>query len=103
MAINVVDGIMETMIAGSCIRDSGWRAAAAYEGERDPGGRLASIHWRSHCDSRAGTGCCLSLDHWEQYDGAANDVRVRAIISSALSAAQIVSSRDGSALRRGRR
>ncbi|REJ06190.1 hypothetical protein DY023_06875 [Microbacterium bovistercoris] len=35
MAIDVVDGVMESVIAGSCVRDAGWRSSAGYTGARD--------------------------------------------------------------------
>lgn len=86
-AIDVVDGIMETVIAGSCVRDAGWRASAAYEGERDEHGwppqeyplaitlRLAHWEW-----------VLSQIDRWRPYvtDGAADDADVRTRISAAL-------------------
>ena len=90
MAIDVVDGVMDTVIAGSCVRDAGWRAAAAYKGERDALGwpprehplaitlRLAHWEW-----------VLSQLDRWEPYvtDGAGDDADVRAIISTAIAEA----------------
>ena len=89
MAIDVVDGIIETVIAGSCARDAGWRAAAAYEGDRDSYGwpprehplaitlRLAHWEW-----------VLLQLDRWAEYaiDGAGDDAGARSIISAAVAA-----------------
>ncbi len=87
MAIDVVDGVMETVIAGSCVRDAGWRASAAHEGERDGYGwpprdhplaiTLRLEHWEW---------VLAQLDRWEPFvtDGAADDSDVRAMISAAL-------------------
>jgi hypothetical protein len=87
MAIDVVDGVMATVIAGSCVRDAGWRASAACEGEHDeygwpPRDRLLAItlrleHWEW---------VLAQLDRWVAFvtDGAADDVDVRAMISTAL-------------------
>lgn len=86
-AIDVVDGVMETVIAGSCARDAGWRAAAAYEGECDHFGwpppeyplaitlRLAHWEW-----------VLSQMDRWGALaiDGAAEDADVRATINTAL-------------------
>lgn len=89
MAVDAVDGITETVIAGSCIRDAGWRASAASEAQRDSYGwpprehllvitlRLAHWEW-----------VLSQLDRWEPYatDGMQDDAEVRAIISTALTA-----------------
>lgn len=87
MAIDVVDGLMGTVIAGSCVRDAGWRASAAHEGERDEYGwpprdcllaiTLRLEHWEW---------VLAQLDRWEPFvtDGAADDADVRAIISTEL-------------------
>ncbi|MFB6611801.1 hypothetical protein ACFCVO_15840 [Agromyces sp. NPDC056379] len=90
MAIDVVNGIMDTVIAGSCIRDEGWRASAAYEGERDLYGWPSREHPLAITLRLAHWEWVLSqLDRWEPYasNGAVDDVNVRAIISSALTAA----------------
>lgn len=87
MAIDVVDGIMQTVIAGSCIRDAGWRASAAYEGEFDSYGWPPRDHPLAITLRRAHWEWVLSqLERWEPYvtDGAVDDVDVRAIISDAL-------------------
>lgn len=55
-AIDVVDGVMKTVIAGSCVRDAGWRASAAYDGELDEFG------WPPRDHPLAIT---LRLKHWE--------------------------------------
>ncbi len=89
MAIDAVDGVIETAIAGSCVRDAGWRASAAYEGDRDPYGwpprehRLAITLRLSHWEW-----VLSQLDRWEPYvtDGAVHDADVRAIILEALAA-----------------
>ncbi len=90
MALDVVDGVMQTVIAGSCVRDAGWRASASYEGERDTSG------WPPREHPLAIT---LRLAHWEwvlsQLDrwtpsvaaGTVDDADVRTIISTALTAA----------------
>ncbi|MFS0853912.1 hypothetical protein [Microbacterium sp. 179-I 3D4 NHS] len=87
IAIDVVDGVMETVIAGSCVRDAGWRAAAAYEGERDgygwppPEHPLAITLRLEHWDW-----VLAQLDRWEPHasDGAAENADVRAIIDTSL-------------------
>ncbi|WP_062467529.1 hypothetical protein [Demequina maris] len=87
MAIDVVEGVVETTIAGSCVRDAGWRASAAHEGERDGYGWPPRDHLLA---------ITLRLEHWEwvlaqldrwapfETDGEADDADVRAIISTAL-------------------
>lgn len=35
MAIDAVEAVIATTMAGSCVRDAGWRASAAFDGERD--------------------------------------------------------------------
>lgn len=87
MAIDVVDGVMETVVAGSCVRDAGWRASAAYEGELDEYGwpprdhplaiTLRLEHWEW---------VLAQLDRWDPFvtDGAADVADVRAIISTEL-------------------
>ncbi len=89
LAIDAVDGVIETVIAGSCVRDAGWRASAAHEGDRDSYGwpprehplaiTLRLSHWEW---------VMSQLDRWEPYvtDGAADDADVRAIILTALTA-----------------
>lgn len=87
MAIDVVDGVMATVIAGSCVRDAGWRASASHEGERDEHGwpprdhplaiTLRLEHWKW---------VLAQLDRWAPFvtDGAADDADARAMISTAL-------------------
>lgn len=87
MAIDVVEGIMETVIAGACIRDGGWRASAAYEGALDPHGWPPRAHLLPITLRLAHWEWVLSqLDRWEPYvtEGAADDADVRAIITDAL-------------------
>lgn len=89
MAVDVVDGVMESVIAGSCVRDAGWRASAEYGDECD------SLGWppREHL-----LGITLRLAHWEWVlsqldrwapcvtDDLVEDDSVRAIIRAALAA-----------------
>lgn len=87
MAIDVVDGIMETVMTGACVREAGWRASAAFEGERDTYGwpphdhllpiTLRIAHWEWTLSQ---------MTRWEPYvtDGVADDADVRAIIVDAL-------------------
>ncbi|UJP11579.1 hypothetical protein L2X99_08915 [Microbacterium sp. KUDC0406] len=87
MAIDVVDANMETVIAGSCVRDAGWRASAASVCERDrygwpPSEQLLPItlrrsHWRW---------ALSQLERWEPYadDGATAHADLRALIDDAL-------------------
>ncbi|MFF2389141.1 hypothetical protein [Agromyces sp. NPDC058104] len=90
MAVDVVEGVMEAVIAGSCVRDAGWRASASYEGDCDGFGwpprehplaitlRLAHWEW-----------VLSQVDRWDPYvaDGAVDDADVRDIISTALTSA----------------
>lgn len=87
MVIDVLDGVMETVSAGSCVRDAGWRASALYVGERDDDG------WPPREHPLAIT---LRVPHWEwvlsQLDrwaasadnGPVDDDVVRAMISTVL-------------------
>lgn len=87
MAIDVMGGLMDTVIAGSCVRDAGWRASASHEGELDKSGwpprdhplaiTLRHEHWEW---------VVAQLDRWEPFvsDGAADDADVRAMISAEL-------------------
>ncbi|MFE5671058.1 hypothetical protein ACFQ58_05545 [Agromyces sp. NPDC056523] len=85
MAVDVVDAVMESVVAGSCVQDAGWRASAAYSGERDQFGWPPSEHLlpitlrRSHWDW-----ILSQLDRWEPYetDGVAEDAR--GVIGEAL-------------------
>lgn len=87
MAIDMVDGIMGTVMNGACVREAGWRASAAYEGERDAYGwpprdhplpiTLRLVHWEWTLSQ---------LARWEPYvtDDEADDADVQAIIVGAL-------------------
>lgn len=87
IAIDVVDGDVRTVIAGSCVRDAGWRASAECEGARDqygwpPGERpLAITLRRSHWDW-----VLSQLDRWKPdvCDGGEGELDARAIIRAAL-------------------
>lgn len=50
MAVDAVEDIVESLMAGSCLRDAGWRAAAEYPGSVD------SYGWPPHDD-------VLRVDH----------------------------------------
>lgn len=56
MSLDAVDGITETLLAGACVRDAGWRAAASHRGERDEHG------WPRH---GAHLNVTLRAEHWE--------------------------------------
>lgn len=89
MAIDVVDGNIETVIAGSCVRDAGWRASAVYEGARDDDGWPPPRHPLAVTLRRAHWEWVLSqLDRWEPFvtDGASDARDVRAIVGPALTA-----------------
>lgn len=68
-AVDVVDAIMESVIAGSCVRDAGWRASAVYSGERDqygwppPEHRLPIVLRREHWEW-----VLAQLERWEPYE-----------------------------------
>lgn len=90
MAVDMVDGVVETVVAGSCVRDAGWRASAAYEGTRDSYGWPPREHSLTITLRVAHWEWVLSqLDRWEPYatDDAVDDVAVRAIVGAALTAA----------------
>ena len=88
-SIDVVDGVIATVATGACVRDAGWRAAAAYDGERDSYGwppadwtlpiTLRRTHWEW---------VLSQLDRWEPYEtGRHPDYgRLRPLIETALSA-----------------
>jgi hypothetical protein len=88
MAMDVVDAIMESVIAGSCVRDAGWRASAAYLGERDQYGwpptehRLPVVlrreHWEWVLDQ---------LQRWEPYEADDSFTEVRELIVQGLNPA----------------
>jgi hypothetical protein len=86
MAVDVVDGIMESMLAGSCVRDAGWRASAEYQGSRDqygwpPGEHLLGITLRrSHWDW-----LLAELERWKQYEaGPSTSAGLRTFLKEAL-------------------
>ncbi|OJU39539.1 MAG: hypothetical protein BGN97_05645 [Microbacterium sp. 69-10] len=87
MSIDVVDGIMESVIAGSCVRDAGWRAAAAFEGEPDGFGwpprdhRLAITLRREHWEW-----VVSQLRRWEPFETEAAVTQARELIEAALAA-----------------
>ena len=44
MALDVVEALMESVLAGAAVREAGWRAAAEYAGELDPFGWPPQAH-----------------------------------------------------------
>lgn len=82
MAIDAVDGLVETMMSGACVRDAGWRAAHLYPGERDAGGwpprehilplTLRTEHWEW---------VLSQLDRWSEFQ---DKPEVRANITAVL-------------------
>ncbi|GAB3595286.1 hypothetical protein [Microbacterium tumbae] len=89
MALDVVDAIMESVIAGSCLRDAGWRASAAFTGERDefswppPDEPLPITLRRAHWSWTR-----LQLERWEPYETDGVVARARAFIEDAVGVAQ---------------
>jgi hypothetical protein len=68
MALDVVEGDVQTLTAGSRVRDAGWRASAAYDGPRGdygwpPADHLLPITLR-YDDWRWAQG---ELDRWAPY------------------------------------
>ncbi|WP_336855454.1 hypothetical protein [Sinomonas albida] len=85
MAIDAVDAITETLLVGACVRDAGWRAAAAYQGEHDQFGwpprayplpvTLRRSHWEW---------VLSQLKRWEPYESDGVLPEVRRCISAAI-------------------
>lgn len=88
VAIDVVDLDMESVTAGSCVRDAGWRAAASYAGEPDPFGwpplehllpaTLRDSHW---------DWTLSQLERWEQTETDGTPASARRLIGEAIAAA----------------
>jgi hypothetical protein len=87
-AVDVVDAIMESVIAGSCVRDAGWRASAAYSGQRDqygwppPEHRLPIVLRREHWEW-----VLAQLERWEPYEDDHSFTEVRELIARDLNTA----------------
>lgn len=85
MAMDVVDAIMESVINGSCVRDAGWRASAAYSGERDqygwppPEHRLPIVLRREHWEW-----VLAQLQRWEPHETDDSFTEVRELIIHGL-------------------
>ncbi|GGM35597.1 hypothetical protein [Microbacterium saperdae] len=85
MAIDAVEAVIETTMVGSCVRDAGWRASAAFDGERDQYGWppqrhplpivLRTAHWEWTLEQ---------LDRWEPYATDSTSAEVRGLIAAAL-------------------
>lgn len=85
MAIDAVEAVIATAMAGSCVRNAGWRASAAFDGERDQYGWppqnhplavvLRTAHWEW---------TLAQLDCWEPYATDSSSAEVRALIVRAL-------------------
>jgi hypothetical protein len=87
--VDVVDAIMESVIAGSFVRDAGWRASAAYSGQRDqygwppPEHRLPIVLRREHWEW-----VLAQLGRWEPYeDDDESFTEVRELIARDLNTA----------------
>jgi len=86
MAVDVIDWVVETLLAGSCVRDAGWRASAAFDGARNAIGwppedhllqvTLRAAHWEW---------VLQQLDRWSQVssEGIEDDREIRSIILTA--------------------
>ncbi|GAT74740.1 hypothetical protein MHM582_3248 [Microbacterium sp. HM58-2] len=78
MATDVVELNMESVINGACVRDVGWRASAAFDGERDEWGLppldhlLPVVLQRSHWEWTI-----EQLDRWMMYESDKTLVRAR--------------------------
>jgi hypothetical protein len=87
-AVDVVDAIMESVIAGSCVRDAGWRASAAYSGQRDqygwppPEHRLSIVLRREHWEW-----VLTQLERWEPYEDDPSFTEARELIARDLNTA----------------
>jgi hypothetical protein len=87
-AVDVVEGIMESVIAGACVRDAGWRAAAAHPESLDqfgwppPEQPLAITLRRSHWEW-----VLSQLERWAPFEPDAVLIEARDLIDGALRAA----------------
>lgn len=85
MAIDVVEMNMESVINGSCVRDAGWRAAAAFTGVLDGWGwpphdhPLPIVLRREHWEW-----VLLQLDRWSPYEDDDSLTCARVLIGNAL-------------------
>lgn len=88
VAIDVVNLDMESVTAGSCVRDAGWRAAAAYSGKLDPLGwpplehllpvTLRDAHW---------DWTLSQLERWEQLETDGTLASARRLIGDTIATA----------------
>lgn len=86
LAVDVVEGVMETVMIGECVRDAGWRAASSYAGALDEYGWpppdhvldivLRQSHWMWVLNV---------LERWQPYETDGRPEQARQIIASALS------------------
>jgi len=87
MAIDVVDAIIESVIAGSCVRDAGWRAAAEYEGTHDEFGWPPPEHLLSITLRRTHWEWTLSqLERWKPYETDGHAATAQRFIAQAIHA-----------------
>lgn len=86
MAVDVVDGVMEAVIVGACVRDAGWRASAEFQGARDQYGWPPQDHLLSVTLQRAHWEWVLGqLQRWAEYEeDDTKPTAVRAHINAAL-------------------
>lgn len=85
MALDVVDAIMPSVLAGACVRDAGWRASAEYSGPRDrygwppPDHALRIVLRREHWEW-----VLAQLSRWQSADAADGAAAVTELIHAAL-------------------
>lgn len=85
MAVDAVDAVAESMTTGACVRDAGWRAAAAFAGEPDQYGwppqdhALPIVLRRTHWEW-----VLTQLERWGPYEPEEASAEVRALIERAL-------------------
>ncbi len=85
LAIDVVEGVIETVMIGVCVRDAGWRAASSYEGALDAYGWPPPDHVLEIVLRQSHWMWVLSaLERWQPYETDDRPAQARQIIAYAL-------------------
>lgn len=86
-SVDMVDGVIETVAVGSCVRDAGWREAAAVAGDASSYGWPPEDSTLRITLRRGHWGWAVSqLDRWEPYEAARHEdfQAARVLIRSSL-------------------